>query len=49
MAWMAAFVTGAAAVNPNGNKMLSADVLSIYFVNGKPAVINGLRKIEKLD
>ena len=42
---MAASVADAAAVNPNGIKTLLVNGVSILFDNGKPAVINGLRKV----
>ena len=32
--------------NPNGNKIFLANSVSIFFINGKPAVINGLRKFK---
>ena len=31
--------------NPNGNKSLLANGTSKLFINGKPAAINGLRKL----
>ena len=45
--WIAVGVTAAAAaaaVNTNGIKTLLANGVSTFFVNGKPAVINDLRK-----
>ena len=42
--WIAAPVADAASVNLNGNKTLLADDISSFFINGKPADINGLRK-----
>ena len=44
---MAASVAEAAAVNPNCAKMLLANSVSTFFINGKPPVINGLRKLRK--
>ena len=35
----------AAAVNPKGIRTPIAKGMSIFFINGKPAVINGLRKL----
>ena len=32
------------ADNPNSNKTLLANTVSTFFINGKTAVINGLRK-----
>ena len=40
-----ASVPNAATVNPNGIKMFLANVVSTLFINDKPAVINGLRKL----
>ena len=37
------------ADSPVGNKTLLADGVSTLFINGKPAVINGLRKFVLLD
>ena len=42
----AASVADAAAVNLNGTKTLLANGVSTFFINGKPAVINGLRKLK---
>ena len=42
---MAESFVDAAAVNPNGTKTLLAKWVSTLFINGKPAVINGLRKL----
>ena len=42
----AASVADAAAVNPNGMKTLTVNGVSSLFNNGKPAVINGLRKLK---
>ena len=42
---MTASVTEAAVVNPEGTKTLLGDGVSKCFINGKPAVINGLRKL----
>ena len=43
--WIAASVADTAAVNPNGAKTLLANGISTLFINGKPAVINGLKKM----
>ena len=40
--WMAATIP---AVCSNGNKTLLANSVSILLINGKPAAINGLRKL----
>ena len=32
--------------NPNRNKTFLANGVSTYFIDGKPAVINGLRKFK---
>ena len=45
---MTASVTEAAAVNPEGTKTLLANGVSKFFINGKPVVINGLRKLRNL-
>ena len=45
---VAATVADAAAVNPNGTKILLDDGVGTIFINGKPAVINGLRKLRKV-
>ena len=42
---MAASVAETAAVNPNVTKVLLGNSVSAFFINGKPAVINGLRKL----
>ena len=42
--WIAAPVADAAAINLNDNKTVLADDISSFFINGKPADINGLRK-----
>ena len=42
--WLAASAADVTADNPNGTKTLLANGLSILFLNGKPVVINGLRK-----
>ena len=42
---IAASVADAATVFPNGIKPLSANGVSTFFINGKPAVINGSRKL----
>ena len=33
------------ADNPNGIKALLANGVNTFFINGKPAVINGLRRL----
>ena len=43
--WKAASVADIAADNPNGNKRLLARGVSKLFIYGKPAAINGLRKL----
>ena len=43
--WIAVSVAEAAAVTPNGNKTLLANGVSTLFVDGKPAAINGLKKL----
>ena len=42
---IAASVAEAAAVKPNGIKTLYANGVRAFFINGKPADINGLRKL----
>ena len=42
---IAASVVAIPADNPNGMKKLLARGISTLFINGKPAVINGLRKL----
>ena len=42
---IAASVAEAAAVKPNGIKTLYANGVRALFINGKPADINGLRKL----
>ena len=44
---VAATVADAAAVNPNGTKILLDDGVGTIFINGKPAVINGLGKLRR--
>ena len=44
--WIAASVADIAADNPNGDKTLLARGVSTFFTNGKPVVINGLRKLK---
>ena len=41
---MAATAASISADNPNGTKTLLVDGVIKIFINGKPAVINGLRK-----
>ena len=43
---LAASVAGIAADNPDGKKTILARDVSALFINGKPAVINGLRKFK---
>ena len=43
--WIAASDADIAADNPNDNKIFLANGVSTLFINGKPAVINGLRKL----
>ena len=43
--WIAASVANAVVANPNGNKILLIRCVSTLFINGKPAFINGLRKL----
>ena len=38
-------VADAAAVNPNGTKTLLVNSISLFFINGKAVVINGLTKL----
>ena len=38
-------IADAAAVSLNGIKTFLANVVSTFFINGKPSVINGLRKL----
>ena len=45
---VAVSVADAAAVNPNGTKILLDDGVGTIFINGKPAVINGLGKLRKV-
>ena len=42
--WIVASVADIAADNPNGSKTFLANGISTLFINGKPAVINVLRK-----
>ena len=42
---MAASVAEAGAVNSKGTKMLLANGVNTFFINGKPTDINGLRKL----
>ena len=43
--WIAAFVANIAVDKPNGIKTLSANGVSTFFINGKPTVINGRKKL----
>ena len=43
--WIAASVTDAAAVNPNGTKQILANGVSTFFINGKPTFLNEARKL----
>ena len=42
---MVASVAEATAVNPNGTKTLLAIGVSTFSINGRPAVINGLKNL----
>ena len=42
---MAPSVVETAVVNPKGTKTLLANGVSTFFINGKPDVINGFRKL----
>ena len=42
---IAAYIADAAAVNPNGTKMLLENCVITFFINGKPIDINCLRKL----
>ena len=44
--WIATSVAEAAPVNPTGTKTLLANGVSRFFINGKPGVINCLRKLK---
>ena len=44
--WIAASAADIPAGNPNGHKTLLANGVSTFFINGKTAVINGLRKFK---
>ena len=46
--WIAASVTDTAAFNPNGTKMLLADGLSAFFIQGKPVFSNGTRNLPRI-
>ena len=46
MFWKAASLADIPAHNPNGIKTLLANGVSKLFINGKPADINSLRKLE---
>ena len=43
--WTAALVDNVAAVNPRGSKILLANHVGRFSINGKPAVINDLWKL----
>ena len=43
---MGASVAEVVAINPNGTKTLLTNGLITFFINGKPAIINGLRKLK---
>ena len=45
--WIAASVTYAIAVNPNGVKTLSSDGLSTFFFKGKPFFGSGPKRLTK--
>ena len=44
--WKSASVADIAADNPNGNKTFLPNGVSTLLINGEPAVINDLRKLE---
>ena len=44
--WIAASVADIAADNPNSNKTVLDRHISRLFINGKPSVINGFRKLK---
>ena len=44
--WIATSGADVPADNPNGNKTFLVNGISTFFINGKPAVINGLRKFK---
>ena len=44
--YITAFEADISADNPNGNKTLLGNGISTFFINGKPAVSNGLRKFK---
>ena len=43
--WIAASVYDASVINLDSIKMVLANDVSRFFINGKPAAINGLRKL----
>ena len=43
--WIAESVADAAGVNLNGIKILLANGVCVFFINGKLDIINGLRKL----
>ena len=43
---MATSVVYAVVINPNGTKKFLASGVSTFFINGKPIVINCLRKFK---
>ena len=45
--WIAASVADAAAVDPNGIKMLLAHGLSTFFIKGNPVLSNGPKSVPK--
>ena len=44
--WIATSVADIPAVNPNAYKTFLANGVSTFLINGKPAVIDGLRKFK---
>ena len=45
--WIVAFVANAAAVNPNGIKMLLTNDLRTFFLKGNPAFSNGSKSLHE--
>ena len=46
--WIASSVDEAAPGNPNGAKTILANIVSIFFTDGKQTGINALRKLRNL-
>ena len=44
--WIAASVTDATIVNPNGTKMLLANTVNIVFINSEETLVNGDKTTE---